>query len=168
MRYWVAGCSVSEDLWRYRKESATVACDPRGRALEGTQGVLVWPDYLAASELDTLIVEGEGLDEIQFELWWSADDSFTPDRSIGPVRSVEPVHPGQPVRPIVPVRPDQPARPIEPVPFDLRNGEASAHAVRFELAGAPGWEGPIRRFRLTWGGTPSERTRIACAWGKLR
>ena len=84
VRYWSAGCSVSDDLWRYRKESTTVTCDARGRALEGTQGTLVWPDYVTASEIDTLVVEGAGLEALQLALWWSDDDSFKPDRSLAP------------------------------------------------------------------------------------
>jgi hypothetical protein len=84
VRYWAAGCSVSEDFWRYRKESKTVTCDERGRWLEGEQGVLVWPDYLAATEIDTLTVAGEGLDALHFELWWSTDDSFSSARSLRP------------------------------------------------------------------------------------
>ena len=89
VRYWVAGCSVSEDLWRYRKESSTVTCDARGRYLTGESGALVWPDYLEASEIDALTVEGEGLEGLRFELAWSADDAFAPGRSLDPVEPID-------------------------------------------------------------------------------
>jgi hypothetical protein len=85
VRYWVAGCSVGEDLWRYRKGSSTVTCDARGRALGATAGELVWPDYLDARDLDTVIVEGDGLERLRFELWWSIDDTFSRDRSVAAV-----------------------------------------------------------------------------------
>jgi hypothetical protein len=52
--------------------------------LEGPQGALVWPDYLEADDVDTLTVEGEGLEGLRFELWWSRDGSFSPERSIAP------------------------------------------------------------------------------------
>ena len=84
VRYWVAGCSVSEDLWRYRK-SSTVTCDERGRFLQTAHGSLTWPGYVTAGEMDTLIVEGEDLDGLRFELAWSADDTFPPGRSARPV-----------------------------------------------------------------------------------
>jgi hypothetical protein len=45
---------------------------------------------------------------------------------------------------------------------------SSASAVRFELAGAPDWQGTIRRFRLTWRGQPSHASRIVSAWGRKR
>ncbi len=82
MRYWVAGCSVGEDLWKYRKGSSTVTCDPRGRWLESANGALVWPDYLHAGDVDVIVVEGDALESLQFELAWSADDDFTPSRSV--------------------------------------------------------------------------------------
>jgi len=81
VRYWVAGCSVAEDLWKYRK-SSTITCDARGRTLASAHGVMRWPDYLAASDIDTVIVEGEGLDGLRFELEWSGDDTFDSGRSI--------------------------------------------------------------------------------------
>ena len=55
MRYWVAGCSVGEDLWKYRKGSSTVTCDARGRWLESAHGALVWPDYLDAADVDMIV-----------------------------------------------------------------------------------------------------------------
>jgi hypothetical protein len=81
-RYWVAGCSAPDDLWKYRKGSSTVTCDPRGRTLASTNGMLVWPDYLIASDVDTVILEGEGLESLSFELAWSIDDDFAPSRSV--------------------------------------------------------------------------------------
>ena len=135
VRYWAAGCSVSEDLWRWRRESKTVTCDGIGRYLPGDSGTLVWPDYIAATEIDTLTVEGEDLAPLRFELSWSADDSFSPERSIVPV---------------------EPAGPRSPT------------AVRFELNGSPEWQGRVRRFRLTWTGTPSHATRVIGAWGTKR
>lgn len=83
-RYWVAGCSAPDDLWRYRKGSSTVTCDARGRWLESAHGVLVWPDYLDAADVDTIIVEGDALESLRFELSWSADDDFAPSRSVTP------------------------------------------------------------------------------------
>ena len=78
MRYWVAGCSVGEDLWKYRKGSSTVTCDARGRSLESANGALVWPDYLDAGDIDMIVVEGDALESLRFELAWSVDDDFTP------------------------------------------------------------------------------------------
>jgi hypothetical protein len=135
VRYWITGCSVSDDFWRLRK-SSTVTCDARGRSLSGTQGTLVWADYLEAEEIDTLVVEGESLETIRFELWWAADDSFTPTRSAAPVQSA--------------------------------SATSSSRQVRFDLARAPEWQGRIRRFRLTWEGTPSPTTRVLSAWGTKR
>jgi hypothetical protein len=135
VRYWITGCSVSDDFWRLRK-STTVICDARGRSLEGSQGALVWADYLAAEEIDTLVVEGESLETIRFALWWAADDSFAPSRSMA---AAEPV-----------------------------TSESGSRQIRFELAGAPQWRGRIRRFRLTWEGTPSPSTRVLAAWGTRR
>ena len=81
VRYWVAGCSVAEDLWKYRK-SSTIFCDERGRTLESAHGVMAWPDYLMATEIDTLVVSGVGLAPLRFELEWSIDDTFAPERSV--------------------------------------------------------------------------------------
>ena len=82
MRYWVAGCSAPDDLWKYRKGSSTVTCDARGRWLESAHGALVWPDYLDAGDVDMIIVEGDALESLRFELAWSVDDDFTPARSV--------------------------------------------------------------------------------------
>jgi hypothetical protein len=82
MRYWVAGCSAPDDLWKYRKGSSTVTCDPRGRSLESAHGALVWPDYLDAGDVDVIIVEGAALESLRFELAWSMDDDFKAERSI--------------------------------------------------------------------------------------
>jgi hypothetical protein len=81
-RYWVAGCSAPDDLWKYRKGSSTVTCDPRGRTLASTNGKLVWADYLIATDVDTLLLEGEGLESLRFELSWSTDDDFAPSRTV--------------------------------------------------------------------------------------
>jgi len=81
VRYWVAGCSVAEDLWKYRK-SSTIFCDERGRFLESAHGVMAWPEYLMASEIDTLVVSGVGLAPLRFQLEWSTDDTFAPERSL--------------------------------------------------------------------------------------
>jgi hypothetical protein len=144
VRYWVAGCSVSEDLWRYRRESKTVTCDARGRTLEGGQGALVWPDYVAADEIDTVIVEGEGLDRLELALWWSADDTFTPRRSVAAAGvGSSGSTPGS-------------------------TAGAGSRAVRFELAGSPEWKGRVRRFQLTWTGRPSPASRIFGARGTQR
>jgi hypothetical protein len=43
---------------------------------------MAWPDYLMASDIDTLIVEGEGLAPLRFALEWSTDDTFAPERSV--------------------------------------------------------------------------------------
>jgi hypothetical protein len=86
-RYWVAGCSAPDDLWKYRKGSSTVTCDPRGRTLASTNGMLVWPDYLIATDVDTVILEGEGLESLRFLLAWSTDDDFAPSRSVPQVAS---------------------------------------------------------------------------------
>ena len=131
VRYWITGCSVSDDFWRLRK-STTVICDDRGRSLEGSRGTLTWADYLAAEEIDTLVVEGESLETIRFTLWWSVDDSFTPDRSLAAVQPV--------------------------------SRDAASRHVRFDLATAPRWRGRIRRFQLTWEGTPSPAARVRSAW----
>jgi hypothetical protein len=130
-RVWVAGCSAPDDLWKYRKGSSTVICDPRGRTLASTTGKLVWADYLKATDVDTVILEGEGLESLRFELSWSGDDTFTAASSVEQARD----------------RPDSPG-------------------VRFTLKGAPGWQGLVRRFRLTWEGEPSGTSRIVAAWGK--
>ncbi|MCZ6508754.1 MAG: hypothetical protein O7A04_12010 [Acidobacteria bacterium] len=39
--------------------------------------------------------------------------------------------------------------------------EAGAETVRFELSDRPEWRGPLRRFRLSWTGTPSSGTWLA-------
>jgi hypothetical protein len=130
-RVWVAGCSAPDDLWKYRKGSSTVTCDPRGRTLASTSGKLVWPDYLLATDVDTVILDGEGLESLRFELAWSTDDTFTTAKSVEQASD----------------RPDSPG-------------------VRFRLKGEPGWQGLVRRFRLTWRGEPSPTSRIVAAWGK--
>jgi hypothetical protein len=130
-RVWVAGCSAPDDLWKYRKGSSTVTCDPRGRTLASTTGKLVWPDYLNASDVDTIILEGDGLETLRFELAWSQDDTFAPQNSV--------------------------RQAIDP---------ADSSAIRFTLKGVPGWQGLVRRFRLTWRGEPSHTSRIVAAWGK--
>ena len=81
VRYWVAGCSVAEDLWKYRK-SSTIFCDERGRTLASAHGVMAWPDYLMATEIDSIVISGEGLAPLDFALEWSIDDSFAPERSV--------------------------------------------------------------------------------------
>jgi hypothetical protein len=88
IRYWVAGCSVAEDLWRHRK-SSTIFCDERGRTLESAHGVMAWPEYVMASEIDTLIVKGIGLEPLRFRLEWSTDDTFAPERSVQQVETVK-------------------------------------------------------------------------------
>ena len=91
VRYWVAGCSVAEDLWKYRK-SSTIFCDERGRTLESAHGVLAWPEYLMANEIDTLVVQGVGLAPLRFQLEWSTDDTFAPERSL---KQVDPPQDGE-------------------------------------------------------------------------
>jgi hypothetical protein len=91
----------------------------------------VWPDYLNATDVVTVLLEGEGLESLRFQLAWSTDDTFTT------VNSVE-----------------------------QANDLSDSPEVRFELRGAPGWQGLVRRFRLTWTGEPSPTSRIVAAWGK--
>jgi hypothetical protein len=129
-RVWVGGCSAPDDLWKYRKGSSTVTCDPRGRTLASTSGKLVWNDYLQATDVDTVILEGEGLESLRFELAWSTDDTFNAENSV-----------------------DQTLLP-------------GWSEVRFDLKGVGGWQGLVRRFRLTWSGEPSPSSRIVAAWGK--
>jgi hypothetical protein len=152
VRYWLAGCSVSDDLWRFRK-SSTVTCDARGRSLEGEEGVLVWTDYLGTEEMDTLVVEGEGLDTLQLELSWWADHHDADEPIVGMV-------PGS-------VRTGS----VGSGSVGSGSGASDSSAggasseVRFELAGVPEWDGLVRRFQLTWSGTPSPSSRILAAWG---
>ena len=82
VRFWIAGCNVSEDLWKYREESTTVWCDPRGRLLEDTAGRFDWPIYARSSEIRALIVEGQSLDSVEWRFWWGLDEAFVPERSI--------------------------------------------------------------------------------------
>ena len=83
VHYWVAGCNVGEDLWKFREHSTTVWCDPRGRELVGEEGRFDWPVYLAPREINALVLEGEGLDSVEWTFWWGLDESFDPSRSIG-------------------------------------------------------------------------------------
>ena len=53
-----------------------------GRSLESANGALVWPDYLDAGDVDMIVLEGDALDSLRFELAWSVNDDFTPARSI--------------------------------------------------------------------------------------
>jgi hypothetical protein len=82
----VAGCSAPEDLWKYRR-SSTVFCDARGRTLASAAGVLRWPDYLDAGDLDAIVVEGEELAGLDFSLAWSIDDAFAPSSVVPQARS---------------------------------------------------------------------------------
>ena len=91
IRYWVAGCSVAEDLLKYRK-ATTIFCDERGRTLESAHGVMAWPEYLMATEIDTLVVSGVGLASLRFQLEWSSDDTFAPERSL---QQVQPANDGE-------------------------------------------------------------------------
>ena len=91
IRYWVAGCSVAEDLWKYRK-SSTIFCDERGRTLESAHGVMAWPEYVMANEIDTLVIQGVGLAPLRFQLEWSTDDTFAPERSL---QQADPVKDGE-------------------------------------------------------------------------
>ena len=87
VHYWIAGCNVGEDLWKYRHDSTTVWCDERGRSFEGSQGQFDWPVYVAASEIDELILEGERLDSVELRFWWGQDESFELDRSVASAAS---------------------------------------------------------------------------------
>jgi hypothetical protein len=139
-----------------------VTCDARGRALEGTEGTLVWPDYLSASELDSLVVEGDGLEPLRFVLWWSDDDSFTPERSLASAAqdwSLAAVARNGAL---------EPAARDEPAAADYRLGDRGAEVVRFDLSRAPEWQGRVRRFRLAWSGTPPPDGRILGAWAMKR
>lgn len=87
IRSWVAGCGTGEDLWKYR-DSTTVRCDEGGTALLGTEGALEWPVDLTGSEIDRLVVEGEELDRVRFELRWAAsEEPFRSERSAAPLAS---------------------------------------------------------------------------------
>ena len=80
IRSWVTGCGTGEDLWRFRL-STTVQCDERGTQLVGEGDALEWPVDLDAGVIDGLIVFGERLDEIDFRLSWTGEESFSDDRS---------------------------------------------------------------------------------------
>ena len=87
VRSWVAGCGTGEDLWKYR-DSTTVKCDAGGTALLGTKGAIEWPVDLKGTEIDRLVVEGEDLDRVRFELWWAApEEPFRSERSVRPLVS---------------------------------------------------------------------------------
>ena len=82
IRSWVTGCGTGEDLWKYR-DSTTVKCDEGGTPLLGTEGAFEWPVDLKWTEIDRLVVEGEELDRVLFELWWAApEEPFRSERSV--------------------------------------------------------------------------------------
>ena len=87
VRFWIAGCNVGEDLWKYREHSTTVWCDPRGRELVGTEGRFDWPVYMASHEIGELIVAGEGLGTVEWRFWWGLDEVFVEERSLGATSS---------------------------------------------------------------------------------
>ena len=85
IRSWVAGCGTGDDLWKYR-DSTTVKCDEGGTTLLGTEGAFEWPVDLTGTQVDRLVVVGEGLDRVRFELWWAApQEPFRSERSVAPV-----------------------------------------------------------------------------------
>ena len=85
IRSWVAGCGTGEDLWKYR-DSTTVKCDAWGTVLRGGEGDFEWPVDLAGSQIDSLVVEGDALGAVSFELFWAAPGArFTEERSALPV-----------------------------------------------------------------------------------
>ena len=82
IRSWVAGCGTGDELWKYR-DSTTVKCDEGGTALRGTEGAIEWPVDLTGTEIDRLVIEGNELDRVRFELWWAApEEPFRSERSV--------------------------------------------------------------------------------------
>jgi hypothetical protein len=85
VRTWVTACSSGDDMWPFR-HSTTIVCEEEGEYLEGAEGSFDWPVNHPASEIDTLVVEGEALDSVRFRFWWAAvDEDLDPARFADPV-----------------------------------------------------------------------------------